>query len=585
MSIRIILLILFFSVGFGHTQATVFHVAKTGSNQNQGNVLSPFLTINFAANLAQPGDSIIVHEGVYREWVKPVRGGNSETSRIMYMAAKGEKVIIKGSERITNWQNLGGGIWKTDVSDSVFGNYQPYTTTVAGRYTHDYLKGGLWCHLGEVFLDDKRFDEKQTLEELKDTLNSWYTSHHGSITSIYANFGTEEPNTRLAEISFRESVFGNPDQSTGINYITVDGFTMSQSAEEWTPAYLQKPLVSHAVIFVSGTHWIISNCTVTFAKMRGISIDGPDVEADHIIKDNVIKFCGVSGISGCFDHGSVISGNWIQDIGERTYWGVEHAGIKIHLCRNLVISGNIIYKVIANHWGMGIWLDYAKDGNRITGNVVIQAHDEWLRPENPMGVNLFDNNIGLDCGEAMLEDGTVYVHNLAFNSPICYRPSYVGTGAGENGRVFNNIFIGKSIGEFDLKKNNISDYNIFSDGASKTRTDTHSVSDTLHPSLSYFVDEKARSVTIIFLLDEKEIQIKCPVISTDFIGILNDNSSIKNPDGSMLTIDIDIYQYCRGGQAKPGPFMILNKGINNFTLHPNSAFNWEKSCVINSNPH
>ncbi|MFC2123516.1 right-handed parallel beta-helix repeat-containing protein [Bacteroidota bacterium] len=564
---------------FDGSLATTYHVAKGGLDSNVGSSSSPYLTINKAAQLANPGDTIIVHEGIYREWVQPPRGGSSEDMRITYMAAKGEQVIIKGSERITEWQNRGNGVWKTDISDAFFGNYHPYTTTIAGRYTDDYIKGGIWCHLGEVFLDDMRYDEKQTLQGVQDTLYSWYTDHSGTTTTIYANFGSGNPVTQLAEISVRESIFGNPDMSTGINHITVDGFTMTQSAEEWSPAYLRTPLVSHAVIFVSGTHWIIQNCTVTYAKMRGISIDGPDVVANHIVRNNVINRCGVSGISGCFDHGSVISGNWIQNIGERTYWGVEHAGIKIHLCKNMIVSGNIIYKVTVQHWGMGIWLDYAKDGNRITGNVIIKTNDEWLRPENPTGVNLFDNNIGLDCGEAMLEDGSVYVHNLAFNAPIAYRKSYVGTGEGKNGRVYNNIFIDKSIGDFDLQKNNISDYNVFMGDAIKTDSDLHSVMDPTNPDLKYTVDEDARTVTLEFSLDPRAVELVVPVISSTYISVLNDGSSIKNPDGSPLTIDRDIYQYCKETEPRIGPFQNIIDGKETLVLRPNSDFIWDRSCI------
>ena len=69
-----------------------YHVAKTGSDQNIGTLQSPFLTINKAASIAMPGDIVIVHEGIYREWVKPKNKGLSNKRRIIYQAADGEKV-------------------------------------------------------------------------------------------------------------------------------------------------------------------------------------------------------------------------------------------------------------------------------------------------------------------------------------------------------------------------------------------------------------------------------------------------------------------------------------------------------------
>ena len=73
-----------------------FHVARNGSDSNTGTVDKPYLTIQMAANMAQPGDVITVHEGVYRERVDPPRGGISDERRIVYQAVPGEKVEIKG---------------------------------------------------------------------------------------------------------------------------------------------------------------------------------------------------------------------------------------------------------------------------------------------------------------------------------------------------------------------------------------------------------------------------------------------------------------------------------------------------------
>jgi len=75
--------------------AREIHVSKTGSDSASGSLTSPYLTINKAASIAMPGDTVTIHAGTYREWVKPVRGGTGESKRITYRAAPGEKVIIK----------------------------------------------------------------------------------------------------------------------------------------------------------------------------------------------------------------------------------------------------------------------------------------------------------------------------------------------------------------------------------------------------------------------------------------------------------------------------------------------------------
>ena len=103
--------------------STVYHVAKTGADTNAGTGAQPFLTIQKAADVMQPGDSVLIHAGTYREWVNPPRGGTSESARITYKSAAGEKVIIKGSEVVTTWVSQSNGVWKVDIADSFFGSY------------------------------------------------------------------------------------------------------------------------------------------------------------------------------------------------------------------------------------------------------------------------------------------------------------------------------------------------------------------------------------------------------------------------------------------------------------------------------
>lgn len=99
----------------------VYYVAKNGDDRSTGSKESPFLTIQCAADKAQAGDTVIVREGTYREWVKPVNGGISEDRRIVYEAADNEKVIIKGSEIVKGWVEDSGNVWRAEVDNSVLG--------------------------------------------------------------------------------------------------------------------------------------------------------------------------------------------------------------------------------------------------------------------------------------------------------------------------------------------------------------------------------------------------------------------------------------------------------------------------------
>jgi len=131
-------------------QAAEFQVAPSGSDGNPGTSRAPFRTIQHAADVAQPGDVVTVHAGVYRERVTPPRGGWSDTQRITYQAAPGEKVTITGSEMATGWVRMTNDTWKVTIPDSFFGKFNPYSDLIHGDWFGD---NGRKHHTGCVYLN------------------------------------------------------------------------------------------------------------------------------------------------------------------------------------------------------------------------------------------------------------------------------------------------------------------------------------------------------------------------------------------------------------------------------------------------
>lgn len=133
----------------GTSLAAEVHVAKNGADAGDGTAQKPFLTIQRAADIAQPGDVITVHEGVYRERVNPSRGGTSDDNRIVYRAAPGEQVVIKGSEVSKGWKNLDGDTWQVVIPNRVFGGFNPYNDPVQGAW----YEAKQAYHTGAVYLN------------------------------------------------------------------------------------------------------------------------------------------------------------------------------------------------------------------------------------------------------------------------------------------------------------------------------------------------------------------------------------------------------------------------------------------------
>jgi len=206
---------------------------EQGQRYAEGDTLADFLQVGeraletAAARVAQPGDVITVHEGVYRERIDPPRGGLSDEKRITYRAAPGEKVVIKGSEVVTGWTRAGKGVWKVSIPNALFGKYNPYKDVIHG----DWFNGrGRDHHTGEVYLDGVALAEAASLDDVMKAAESsrplWYCEVDDVNTTIWADFRDADPNAACVEIHVRESCF-YPD-TPGRNYITVRGFRMSQ---------------------------------------------------------------------------------------------------------------------------------------------------------------------------------------------------------------------------------------------------------------------------------------------------------------------------------------------------------------------
>ena len=80
------------------------HVAAgnpSASDENDGSEAAPFRTINRAAAEAVPGTRVLIHAGLYRECVKPARGGEDPEHMISYEAFGDGEVIVSASEEVT----------------------------------------------------------------------------------------------------------------------------------------------------------------------------------------------------------------------------------------------------------------------------------------------------------------------------------------------------------------------------------------------------------------------------------------------------------------------------------------------------
>lgn len=560
--------------------AREIHVATTGSDSGAGDRTSPYLTISRAASVAQPGDAVTVHGGTYREWVRPVRGGTGEEERITYRAAPGEEVIIKGSERVNTWVNEGDGVWKVELPNRFFGDYNPFALNLSGGWLHY----GEWHHRGDVYLNGEAFYEQKTVEAVKEKKGSWCCQTDEQTTTIWANFGEANPNEELAEINVRESVF--MPEATGLEYITVDGFHLMHSAENWQPPGLE--LQMGTIGPRMGKHWIIENCRVTNARCVGIvlghapGVDYDDIDAfgDHVIRNNVIRRCGEAGIAG--QKGAtrcVVSGNLIEETNYRKeFGGWETAAIKFHQSVDTVICGNLIRRVgRQSHGAFGIWMDWGNQGTRLTSNIIYDTEAAGIFLEMNHGPILVDNNVVIGSEVRSNSEGTVFAHNLFVDcgfsmvSDMRRRSEYYKPhtreqvarkqGVPQDDKWFNNVFIRRGLERVREASGYVSDYNVFLEGAKKSSfADEHSAVDA-------FVTDFAREdgpmgVSIRFNVNDAATRVQGPVVDAKLVGVFPTvGQTIEDRYGNPIGVDSDLTGEKRT-RPVAGPLADLKQGSN-----------------------
>ena len=563
----------------------------------------PLKTISAAAELAQPGDTITVHAGIYRERVTPPRG------HVVYQAAPGEQVTITGSEPVKGWTHVTGNVWRVAIPNTVFGDFNPFADLIAGDWFHPQ---GRRVHAGAVYCDGRRLTEARALA---DTLNPkgnglFFAEVGGDRTTLHAQFSDQDPNAAQVEVNVRQTVFY--PATNFIDCITVRGFILQNAAPNWAaPTVEQKAIIGPN--WAKG--WVIENNIIRNSSCAGVSLgkfgddwNGPggpgytnwnlviaralkngwnkETVGHHIVRNNEIRDCDEVGIVGAFGCAfSVVERNHIHDIGTRQlFGGAELAGIKFHGAVDTLIRDNWIHHCIR-----GMHMDWMTQGTQIAGNLM---HNNDGRASGSVGfyeagggqdlfleVNhgpcIVANNILLSAESVFnASHGTVFAHNLLrgitpttprwlprktpFLVPHGTAPAGEFDNRGGDDRFFNNIFVANSSLAYFNRPSMpvIMEGNVFTEGTAPSIVEKDPV---MAPDFDRkpAMEIRGNEAFLRLAVDAAwGTQRTRRLVTGGILGLtVTAKLPFENPDGSPVVVDTDYLGRKRDpAHPFPGPF-------------------------------
>ena len=436
----------------------VDNASPNADDNGPGDRARPFGTIGKAAEVLRPGERVVIAAGIYRECVRPARGGTGPTRMISYEAAPGAKVYIRGSEVLKDgWRQEtvppglprpgnppppGVTVWRHDFDGALFPDaYNPFALpSIMGSW--GWLDGAtvdLGPYLrrrGLVFVDGKPLEPMEQLRELAmpklppmpdfaraaapqngmparrrggpimqevgGSPNARFWADYSG-TAVYVRLESGTPADHMIEVTTRQHAF-IPAQS-GTSFIRVKGLTFQHAGNAYP--FPQFGMVSLA----GGDHWILEDNTFEWANGVGLDIgsDGDSTGAPHpgasiVVRGNTVRYCGVEGVGGMGTTDALIEGNLIEWCGwadaER---GWEAAATKFHRAKNMLYRRNVIRHI---RHGNAAWWDVDNANCRVTQNVfadIVTVAAAVHFEMNP-AQNSIDNNIIWDVRNA--EPGT-----------------------------------------------------------------------------------------------------------------------------------------------------------------------------------
>jgi len=328
------------------------HAAILYVDQQASPTADTFNTISEAVKIAQPGDTIFVASGTYRESVIFPRSG--EPGKPITLAAlPGQEVIITGADIVTGWEPFANNKRKIHVKRNFDLPSTPGSIFVDGKLHQPIGPKPLYYKMPR---GNKTVDFHSPIGQNLQDLHpgSFYFDKETKTIYLWTAQGLacypKQPEAikPVIEIPTRGPVVG----STGdIDYITLNNLTIRYGSCDrmWS------------IVQMRGSNITIENCIIEKSDFGGLGGYG----SNWIVRNNIIRDNGATGIGANRIHNGLIQNNDIYNNNTQRFDMFHHAGgIKIVVSQTLHIIGNRIH----DNLGPGLWLDIDVIDTHISNN-------------------------------------------------------------------------------------------------------------------------------------------------------------------------------------------------------------------------
>ncbi|MEJ2705008.1 MAG: right-handed parallel beta-helix repeat-containing protein [Sedimentisphaerales bacterium] len=342
--------------------ARTWHVSqqKLGSIRPEEQVR----TVGEAAGLVEPGDTVVIHNGVYRERVVIERSGRPNAP-ITFQAAVGATVIVTGADRLTEWTEVPG-------EDRIYSTPWPHKfVTWNEHYTHpndDFHR--LIGRCEQVFVDG--YALRQVLSRDKLARGTFFADLDDKRLYVW-NYDNQDVRGKKAavEASVRERIMVVKG-----DYVRIKGIRFRYAANR----------AQQGAVEFSGNHLTVEDCLFEYTNASGAAFTGEDIT----VRRCTFQHNGQLGFGAGRAHRLRMTGCTVRDNNTKGFnRGWEAGGNKICLSRDVVIE----HSTFTENRGNGIWFDIGNEDCTIRNCLIAHNEDAGIFYEISYGLHAHDNVI------------------------------------------------------------------------------------------------------------------------------------------------------------------------------------------------